>query len=91
MIITEHTKNNFQEEIAEVSWETNLSSKDTTAAFTDISEIIGKLYNEYFPPWKIKLAYNNRISWLTDGMKQSIKCKNALYKKMHKHPTDSNI
>ncbi len=82
-IIIEHTKNNFLEKIAEVSWENNLSSKYTTAAFTGLSEIIGKLYNEYFPLRKIKLAYNNRISWLTDGMKQLIKLKNALYKKMH--------
>ncbi len=36
------------------------SSKDTTAAFTDLSEIIWKLYNEYFPLRKIKLSYNNR-------------------------------
>ncbi len=86
-IITKHIKNNFLEKIAELSWENILSSKDTTAAFTDLSEIIGKLYNEYFPLRKIKLSYNNRISWLTDGMKQSIKCKNALYKKMHQHPT----
>ncbi len=90
-IITEHTKNNFLEKIAEVPWENILSSKDTTAAFTDLSKIIGNLYNEYFPLRKIKLSYNNRVSWLTYGMKQSIKRKNALYKKMHKHPTDSNI
>ncbi len=69
-IITEHNKNNFLEEIEEVSWENILSSKDTTAALTDLSEIIGKLYNEYFPLRETKLSYNNRISWLTDGMKQ---------------------
>ncbi len=62
-IITEHIKNNFLETIAEVSWENILSSKDTTAALTDLSEIIGKLYNEYLPLRNIKLAYNNRISW----------------------------
>ncbi len=90
-IITKHTKNNFLENIAEVSWKNILSSKDTTAAFIDLSEVTGKLYNEYFPLRKSKLSYNNRISWLTNGIKQSIKRKNALYKKMHKHPTDSNI
>ncbi len=76
-IITEHTKNNCLETIVEVSWENIMSSKITTA---DLSETIRKLYNEYFPLRKIKLAYNNWISWLTDGMKQSIKHKNALYK-----------
>ncbi len=69
-----------------MSWENILSSKDTTAAFTDLSETIGKLYNEYFPLRNIKLAYNNRISWLTDSMKQSIKHKNALYKKKAQTP-----
>ena len=43
-----------------------------------------------FPLRKVKLAYNNRISWLTIGLQQSIKYKNDLYKIMHKHPTECN-
>ena len=40
---------------------------------------------------EIVIKYNNKISWLTQGLKQSIKFKNKLFKISKIYPTDTNV
>ena len=40
---------------------------------------------------KVKTQYRNRLPWLTEGLKLSIKHKNKLYCTSLKHPTEYNI
>ena len=44
-----------------------------------------------FSNGRIKTQYRNRLPWLTEGLKLSIKHKNKLYRTSLKHPTEYNI
>ena len=48
-------------------------------AFSMFHSTFTKLFNQHFPKRKIKIKYNNRKPWLTDGLKKSIRIKNKLY------------
>ena len=48
-------------------------------------------YNESFPITKINIRHKNRKSWLTDGLKKSIKVKNNLYVKQLKTGDNEHI
>ena len=50
-----------------------------------------KIYEESFPLTRVKIRYRNRLPWLSDGLKASIKHKNKLYLISLKHPTLYNI
>ena len=50
-----------------------------------------KIYEESFPLTRVKIWYRNRLPWLSDGLKASIKYKNKLYLISLKHPTLYNI
>ena len=39
----------------------------------------------------LKNQYRNRLPWLTEGLKLSIKHKNKLYRTSSKHPTEYNV
>ena len=54
-------------------------------------KIFKNIYEESFPLTKVKLQYRNRLPWLSDGLKASIKRKNKLYLTSLKHPTLYNI
>ena len=48
-------------------------------------------FNGCFPLKRVKIKYRNRKSWLSTGLKKSIKIKNKLYIKSLKYPTVHNI
>ena len=48
------------------------------------------VFNDKIPLKTIKLKYNNRIPFLTNGLKKSIKQKHRLLEIYHKNPTDLN-
>ena len=48
------------------------------------------IFNAKIPLKTIQLKYNNRISFLTDGLKKSIKQKHRLLNIFNKNPTDEN-
>ena len=48
---------------------------------TRITSILLLLYNKRCPKQKVKLKYNTRKMWLTQGLKDAIKNKSKLYKK----------
>ena len=54
---------------------------DAQLIFTRFHKILLRLHNVNFPKRKIKLKYNNRKPWLTEGLEQSIKNKNKSYMK----------
>ena len=49
------------------------------------------IYDESFPIIRVKIRYRNRLPWLSNGLKSSIKLKNKLYRISLKHPTTFNI
>ena len=54
-------------------------------------DVFRPVYNECFPVIKVKKKYRNRLHWLNDGLKTSIKHKNKLCRISIKHPTAYNI
>ena len=48
------------------------------------------IFNANIPLKTIQLKYNNRISFLTNGLKKSIKQKHRLLNIFNKSPTDEN-
>ena len=55
---------------------------DTQSAFSLFYSRFIKLFDKHFPRKKIKLQYNTRKPWLTPALKQSIRIKNKLYRKL---------
>ena len=48
------------------------------------------IFNKCFPVKPVKKRYRNRLPWLTNGLKISIKTKNNLYKRLLKYPSAYN-
>ena len=59
--------------------------------FSNFLRVFKKIYGESFPLTRVKIRYKNRLPWLSDGLKASIKYKNKLYLISLKHPTLYNI
>ena len=59
--------------------------------FSNFLRVFKKIYEESFPLTRVKIRYRNRLPWLSDGLKASIKHKNKLYLISLKHPTLYNI
>ena len=59
--------------------------------FSNFLRVFKKIYEESFPLTRAKIRYRNRLPWLSDGLKASIKHKNKLYLISLKHPTLYNI
>ena len=74
-------KQSFCSDLAKIDWNEIYSLMDAQLIFTRFHEIFLRLHNVNFPKRKIKLKYNNRKPWLTEGLKQSIKNKNKSYMK----------
>ena len=72
-------KQSFCSDLAKIDWSEIYNPIDAQSIFTRFHEIFLRLYNVNFPKRKIKLKYNNRKPWLTEGIKQSIRIKNKLY------------
>ena len=80
----------FQHCISEMDWTTVMNSSSCEPAFNLFHEKIKCCYNQSFPLQKVRRKYNNRIPWLTEGLKTAIKKKNKLYVKSKKHDTAYN-
>ena len=59
--------------------------------FSNFLRVFKKIYEESFPLTRVKIRYRNRLPWLSNGLKASIKYKNKLYLISLKHPTLYNI
>ena len=71
----------FHEAVAEIDWGEMYTLTEAQSAFSMFHSTFTKLFNQHFPKRKIKIKYNNRKPWLTDGLKKSIRIKNKLYMK----------
>ena len=72
---TAKNKHAFQEDLKIVDWQSIYSINDTQAAFSQFYQKLLNLYDKNFPKRKIKLRYNHRKPWLSEGLRYSIKQK----------------
>ena len=59
--------------------------------FSNFLRVFKQIYEESFPLTRVKIRYRNRLPWLSDGLKASIKHKNKFYLISLKHPALYNI
>ena len=80
----------FYESISSVNWEALYSESDTQTAFGLFHSTLLKHFHKSFPKQTVKIRYNNRKPWLTQGLKDSIRTKNKLYRKYSKVKSVAN-
>merc|ERR1712208_262115 len=80
----------FNNAISGTDWSFIANENNCQNAFTLFYDTIKDIYNRSFPLKKIKVKYKNRIPWLTEALKTSIKMKNKLYVKAKRHDTAFN-
>ena len=78
--MSQRNKHEFLSAMSTVDFNSIYSQIDTQEAFSMFHSMLLKLYNKHFPMQKIKLKYNSRKPWLTQGLKDSIRVKNKLYR-----------
>ena len=76
--------------VAETNWEEIYQIQDTQPAFSLFHQKLSILYDKHFPKTRVKLKYNNKKPWLSDGLRNAIKQKNKLYIKSIKIKTAQN-
>ena len=74
-------KQRFCESITSVNWEAIYSESDTQTAFGLFHSTLLKHFYKNFPKQTVKIRYTNWKPWLTQGLKDSIRMKNKLYRK----------
>ena len=80
----------FYNDISQVNWNEVTNSQNCQMSFSLFYEKIKFYFNKSFPLKRVKKGYKNKLPWLTDGLKNSIKFKNKLYVKSLKHDTVLN-
>ena len=90
-IVNEARTMQYVSRIQNIDWSSLESFRHCQAYMSNFLKIFKNIYEESFPLTKVKLQYRNRLPWLSDGLKASIKRKNKLYLTSLKHPTLYNI
>ena len=75
---------NFTNKLNEHNWDHVLSNQDPQSAYSAFIKDYVDIYNSCFPIKTIKLGYKTRKSWLSEGLKKSIKKKNKMYHRQRK-------
>lgn len=80
----------FVNELKNIDWHDLYDKTDARGAFTFFYQKFCLLYHSSFPKISVKVGYSNRKTWLTGGLKKSIKQKNKLYGIFRKSQSCSN-
>lgn len=83
-IFNDRNKTKFMEMLNSSDWTVCRQQTDCQIAFTTFYDQYKTCFDNCFPPTRIKIGYKNRLHWLTEDLKRSIKRKNALYCKFLK-------
>ena len=81
----------FIENIQNTDWPVLNSHRDCQTYFTKFYALFKTIYDGSFALSRFIMRYRNRLPWLTEGLKRSIKYKNKLYRISIKHSTSYNI
>ena len=90
-IINEARTMRYVSRIHNMDWSFLDSFGQCQSYFSNFLRVFKKMYEESFPLTRVKIRYRNRLPWLSDGLKASVKHKNKLYLISLKHPTLYNI
>ena len=93
MLIRVKNQTNFEKysnAINDFNWSEIQEYSDCNQAYNFFADSLKRIFNQSFPVQKVKKKYRNRLPWLTDGLRNSIKHKNRLYKIYIKIQTSQN-
>ena len=77
--INEESIKLFKGMLDETNWNLVLNQEDTQTSYTLFADTITSLYNKAFPLKSVKVGNRPYHPWMTEGIKQSVHCKNKLY------------
>ena len=81
-LFTTKNKDNFSAELSSINWNDVFGeSKDVNVCYNKFLSMIQLNYDKCFPLTRISRRANRDKQWVTPALKNSIKSKNALYKK----------
>ena len=89
-MMTESNYKKFNELFSAFDWSYIEGIRDCKQAFSFFYKNVKILYDKAFPLVKLKIGYYNKLPWLSQSLKISIKIKNKLHKKYRKHSTVCN-
>ena len=75
------------EKIQNTNWSALHPFEHCQTYFSNFLRLFKSIYDESFPIIHVKIRDRNRLPWLSNGLKSSIKLKNKLYQISLKHPT----
>ena len=90
-ICNERRINEYKDSICNIDWSILDTYETCEAYFKHFLKMFKSVYGKSFPVIKVKKQYRKRLPWLSTGLKESIKCKNKLYRISLRHPTAYNI
>ena len=88
-IINEHRKLKFMEKIQNMDSTSLDSFQDCQTYFSNLLKLFKNTHDESFPITRVKIKYRNRLLWLSDGLKSSIRHKNQTISNITKTPNYS--
>ena len=77
--ISETNKQAFLHAISSCDWKSIYDENDAQNAFSTFHSVLLKCYNKHFPKQQVKIAYRTHKSWLSQGLRESIRIKNKLF------------
>ena len=86
-VYSENNINKFVNLIQACNWNAVTDLNDPQLAYDLFHDTFHNAYELSFPMKTFKLNYRNKKTWLTTGLKNSIKKKNGLYVKHKRYPT----
>ena len=79
----------LNEALKAINWQF-LNDFDTQTAFTMFQGVIDQLFDELCPKQTFTMTYGNKLPWLTDALKKSLKDKNDCMWKVNAIQTINN-
>ena len=87
---TEKNISNFKKKLEGTDWSPIYDEDHLPKAFSIFQETFTTIFEDIFPLKEFLIKYKNRASYLTKGLKMSLKNKHILWDKYEKNPTTEN-
>ena len=81
----------FNETLNQTDWGPVYNLEDFNESYSYFQKKFDHALNLHFPSKTVEIKYNNRVPYITRGIRQSIKQKHKLYDTYLKNPTDLNM
>ena len=90
-IFNEINISKFKTKLQMTDWGPILATREPQSGYDLFKKEFSKAYDNAFPIKRIKVGYKNRLPWLSQALKNSIKSKNKLYVAYKKQPLPDNL